>query len=153
MSCLYYRSLAGAIFTACLIALAGCSSRSNKVPITGSLTVDGEPGSLATLTFWPGDPNGEGAGTVFTDDKGNFVSGDAKTGTGFTPGEYKVTVSRFLDRHGKPAQVSGKKSEASLETPAKESIPATYRDRNNTPLSINVTHDSATFTLEVKAKK
>lgn len=147
------RAILGLALVAGLVVLVGCSAQSKLVPISGTLTVDGKPGSLATVTFWPSNPNAAiGGATVFTDDNGKFVSGDAKYRTGFEPGEYKVTVSRMVDSQGRPVRVSGKKSEAEFETPAVESIPAAYRDRNTTPLSIHVGHDSPAFALDVKKK-
>ncbi|MDY3554470.1 hypothetical protein R5W24_003594 [Gemmata sp. JC717] len=147
------RAVTGMALGLGLAALLGCTPRSNKVAISGALTVDGAPGSQATLTFWPSDPNTAEGGSVFTDDQGRFTSGDKAAGTGFAPGEYKVTASRFLDGTGKPARVSGKKSEAGFEAPAKESIPEAYRDRNKTPLTVRIAADAAALELEIKVKK
>ncbi len=148
------RSLGVAFLGCCLVAL-GCSSRSNRLPVNGSVTVDGAPGSLTILTFWPEDPNaapGTG-GRVTTDEQGKFSIGDEKEGTGLVKGDYKVTFSRFVDKNGKAVHGGGKKSEAAYDVPSKESIPDAYREQTSTPVSAKVASDSTTFTFEVSTKK
>jgi hypothetical protein len=148
---IWLRSLLGAVLVAALAVLAGCSSRSGKVPVTGSVLVDGAPGSLTIVTFWAEDPNapaGSG-GRVVADVRGEFAIGAADKDSGLAPGSYKVTFSRFLDKNGKAVYGGGKKSEAEYEVPSKESIPEPYRDKATTPVSIRVARDSNAFKLEV----
>lgn len=143
-------------FAAVLAAglLAGCSSGSGRVPVAGAVTVDGAPGALAVVTFWPADPgSSESAGRVVADADGKFVIGDKEKDTGLTPGEYKVTVSRFVDRAGKPAHGGGKKSEAGLDAPAYESVQEAFLGRETTPLAAKVARGGAPFAFEVAANK
>jgi hypothetical protein len=137
-----------------LAVLSGCSSGSNKVPVTGTVLVDGTPGSLTILTFWSEDPNAPpgGLGRVVTDDKGEFSIGEQGKDTGLPPASYKITFSRFLDKNGKPVFGGGKKSEAAYEVPSKESMPEQYRDRSKTPVSVEVSRTSNTFRFEVSTK-
>jgi hypothetical protein len=147
----WLRSLTGAALLVGLIVPVGCSARSGKVPVTGSVLVDGAPGSLTVVTFWaeaPNAPAGSG-GRVVTNDKGEFAIGAADKDTGLAPGTYKVTFSRFLDKNGKAVYGGGKKTETEYEVPSKESIPDPYRDRATTPVSVHVARDSNTFKLEV----
>jgi hypothetical protein len=134
--------------------LFGCSSGSGKIPITGSVSVDGAPGSLTVLTFWPEDPSAppDAGGRVLADDQGQFAIGDKTKDTGLLKGTYKVTFSRFLDRNGKPVLGGGKKSEAAYDVPSRESIPELYGDPKKTPISVTVASGSSTFTFEVSTK-
>ncbi|QJW96641.1 hypothetical protein FTUN_4198 [Frigoriglobus tundricola] len=137
-----------------LVTLVGCGSGSGKVPVSGSVVVDGAPGALTAVTFWCDDPNAPsgGGGRVMTNDKGEFAIGEKDKDTGLPPGNYKVTFSRFVDATGKPVYGGGKKSEAKYEVPSKESIPEPYRDRSLTPVSAQISRSSNTFTFEVSTK-
>jgi hypothetical protein len=149
-----FRVLLGGALLAGLAVLSGCSSGSSKVPVTGTVLVDGTPGSLTILTFWSEDPNAPpgGVGRVITDDKGEFAIGEQGKDTGLPRGNYKVTFSRFLDSNGKPVFGGGKKSEAAYEVPSKESMPGQYRDRGTTPVSVEVSRSSNTFRFELSTK-
>jgi hypothetical protein len=149
-----FRVLLGGVLLVGLAGLSGCSSGSNKVPVTGTVLVDGNPGSLTILTFWSEDPNAPpgGTGRVVADDKGEFSIGEQGKDTGLPPANYKITFSRFLDKNGKPVFGGGKKSEAAYEVPSKESMPEQYRDRSKTPFSVEVSRTSNTFRLEVSTK-
>jgi len=137
-----------------LATLVGCTSGSGKVPVSGSVVVDGAPGALTAVTFWSDDPNAPpgGGGRVMTNDKGEFSIGEKDKDTGLLPGNYKVTFSRFVDGTGRAVYGGGKKSEVEYEVPSKESIPEPYRDRSLTPISAQVTRSSNTFTFEVSTK-
>ncbi|MBN9121515.1 MAG: hypothetical protein J0I06_20595 [Planctomycetes bacterium] len=150
----WIRSLVAAGLVIGSAVLAGCSSRSGKVPVTGSVLVDGAPGSLTVLTFWPEDPNAPAGtgGRVMADEKGQFVIGEKEKDTGLMPGNYKVTFSRFVDRNGKAVHGGGKKNEADSEVPSKESIPEKYRDRASTPASAQVSSSSTEFRFEIATK-
>jgi hypothetical protein len=148
------RGLVAAGLAIGLAVLVGCSSKSGKVPVSGSVLVDGAPGSLTVVTFWTEDPSGPpgNGGRVMTDDKGQFTIGDKESDTGLLPGNYKITFSRFVDSKGKAVHGGGKKSESSFEVPSKESIPEKYRDRASTPTTATVSSRPTEFKFEVATK-
>jgi hypothetical protein len=77
---------------ALLIAGAGCDGRRSPVPVSGIVTVDGQPVEGATVTFHPVGDDREGRpATGQTDKTGTFR---LTTGTedGARPGAYKVVV-------------------------------------------------------------
>jgi hypothetical protein len=150
---LWVRWLVAAVLVCGLVTLAGCKTRSGKVPVSGSVFVDGTPGALTVVTFWSENPAApDSGGRVMTDDKGQFVIGDRESDTGLLPGNYKVTFSRFLDKNGKPVHGGGKKSEADSEVPSKESMPEKYRDRTSTPTTAQISASSLELRFEIATK-
>ena len=138
------------------LLLGGCSGRSGRIPVSGSVTVDGEPGTITIVTFTPVSSSAppEHAGTVITDDKGQFAIGNREQDTGLMPGEYRVTFSRFLaNKGGKAVHGGGKKSEIEYDVPSKESISDEYRDKANSPITAKVSKSSTEFKFELSVKK
>lgn len=74
---------------ACL-CLGGCGARSTRVPVSGVVTLDGNPLAEAAVTFMP-----QAAGTLgvaVTDEGGRFVLREAGIRPGIAPGEYEVAI-------------------------------------------------------------
>jgi hypothetical protein len=138
------------------LAAAGCSGRSSSdgtLPISGTVTLDGKPAALTIITFWSTQEGAEAAGVDRTtsDDSGKFTLGEEgnekQKGVGLAPGEYKVTLSRTVDRSGKPVIEGGKATEPVTAT---ETFPDGYQDKSATPLVIEVSPDKTTFTFDIK---
>jgi len=77
-----------------VLFLPGCGNRIPVTPVTGTVTLNGEPVENAMVTFIPDASSGTVA-TATTDKEGRYVLktyiGD-KTAFGAFPGGYKVTV-------------------------------------------------------------
>ncbi|OWK46776.1 carboxypeptidase-like regulatory domain-containing protein [Fimbriiglobus ruber] len=137
------------------MSAAGCSSRSGKVPVSGTVTVDGAPASLAVITFWPDEnaSSNQAGDRITADPSGKFTLGSDEADTGLFPGKYKVTVSRMVDKNGKPTGgAPPKKSEAQYEAKASESVDEKFLSKETTPFSVTVAK-GAPLTLEVTAAK
>jgi hypothetical protein len=137
-------------------AATGCSGQSSSdgnVPISGTVTLDGKPAALTIITFWSMQEGAGAAGVNRTtsDDSGRFTLGEKgnekQKGVGLAPGEYKVTLSRTVDRSGKPVIEGGKATEPVTAT---ETFPDRYQDKSASPLTIEVSPDKTTFTFDIK---
>src|SRR5262245_17553382 len=82
--------------------VAGCQ-KSPTVPVTGTLTLDGQPAGQAELIFTP--THGRVASGV-TDDSGRFQLSTNKPNDGAVPGDHAVTIGEFYPP-GKPPPMSG----------------------------------------------
>src|SRR5262245_11610288 len=83
-------------FAVLLVAAAGCGNQRGPVPISGTVTLDGEPVEGATVTFHTVGTDKEGKpATGETDKSGTFR---LRTGTddGVRPGEYKVVIIKSI---------------------------------------------------------
>ncbi|MCE9525087.1 MAG: hypothetical protein K8R36_03425 [Planctomycetales bacterium] len=133
---------------ALLLATLGCGGGDNTpkvkvTPVTGKVTLGGEPLADATLTFYlEGDaPSGYLGPGAKTGADGTF---EAMTGTqkGAQAGTYKVTVNKMVGRDGKPVTAD---PETGMDLPqmiaggmAKELVPPSYSDPAQTTTKITV---------------
>lgn len=82
------------------LVLSGCGSREEVVPVSGVVTIDGEPAANCRVTFQPTENNeGPGIGSVGdTDEEGKYtlktIESDPRPGA--VPGEARVTIF-YLD--------------------------------------------------------
>lgn len=87
--------------------LAGCGGGGNTlhtVPVTGTVTLNGEPLAGATVLFAPNDAGGVSAmGT--TDEQGRYTLSQASN-QGALPGTYKVVIEHYTTLDGKPIPTS-----------------------------------------------
>lgn len=130
-----------------LAFLVGCSG-SGSVPVTGVVTVKGKPIAGATVVFASISPKpGDTPAVAITADDGSFSlrtqrpGGD--TAVGVEPGEYRVTVSKFVPpdhlseaeyQKKVDAAASGVYSATSAVPPKVESLPKSHSDPNATIL-------------------
>ena len=77
-----------------LLGLVGCGGGLGTVPVSGTVTVDGNPMEGVIIQFLPDDPSGMAASGT-TDGSGAFKLTTEINGDGALPGSYKVTVSKF----------------------------------------------------------
>jgi len=105
----------------------GCGDGPTLVPVSGKVTLDGQPLEGATLSFMPepGNPVST-AGSDVTGPQGNFTmtyNGRA----GLTPGKYKVMISKTEEVDAKGKDISPIFAKAKFEKQlmglAKETIP------------------------------
>jgi hypothetical protein len=149
------RPIGRRFFVGVLVAtLAGCGGGPNVYPVSGSVRLKGKPLAGATVTF---APVGEGRAAVATTEPDgtfrlntNLPGGSG--GSGALPGDYKVTVSKFVPPDGmteaeyeKKAAADAAKRESGaynpdVSLPAKvETVPPGYSDGAKTKLKAAVT--------------
>lgn len=79
---------------ALLIAFTGCGDgRGNRIPVAGSVTIDGEPLKFGSVTFMPkthGDGMRAGGGSV--DGQGRFTVSSFTANDGLLIGSYEVQI-------------------------------------------------------------
>ena len=103
---------------------AGCG-RSETVPVTGVVTLNGQPADEAEVIFMPS--KGRVASGV-TDQEGRFTLSTNKSGDGAVPGDHVVTIGQYYPP-GKPPPMSG-------GPPPR--FPLKYTDHTQTPLRAKV---------------
>jgi hypothetical protein len=114
-------------FALAMVVLTGCDSREAVVPVSGVVTIDGEPAANCRVSFQPTENNeNPGIGSVGdTDEEGKFTleTVEDKPRPGAVPGEARVTIF-YLD----PAnfdQEEGQEPVASEPPPFQ--VPAPWR--------------------------
>jgi hypothetical protein len=130
----------------CLITLIGCGSKGgkNNVPVSGRVTLDGEPlttgGQVSFIPFDQGAGASETIGGTIDPSGGYKVFSGGKEGA--PPGRYKVTVSPSM-------------------TPVKDSGPAmprmpfdqSFGDSSRTKLFVEVKADAPPGSYDLKLTK
>ena len=76
-----------------LSVLSGCGNKYGTTPVTGTVTLDGEPLAGAYVIFYPVE-GGRANSTSKTNDKGEFELSYTHDSGGAIPGSYKVLVSK-----------------------------------------------------------
>ena len=135
-----------------LLTSVGCGGNSDGlVPTTGTITIDGQPGSNASVAFIPQAGTSGNGGTAATDATGKFEILTPQGKKGLLPGKYKVTVSRRLNDDGTPPDPNT----PPIESSAKERLPLKYTDREKTELSATIAVDDKPhkFVLQTAKKK
>ncbi len=125
------RFLAG-VALATLVVLAGCSSNSDQLEVTGMVTLNDTPvgtGNDASIRFEPVSGPGKPADAIV--DKGQYS-------VQLSPGSYKVTIS-WMKGTGKKArpEMKGPGSDAEL---TEQAIPAQFNTK--TTLKVDVSADA-----------
>ena len=152
---------------ATFVISTGCGSGNpfDTVPVTGSVTLDGQPVEGATVIFQPtGDHK---AATATTDSSGEFTLTTGESGDGAMPGVYKVTVFKTKMEPG--ADLSGLSfEEAALKAkqedderlkkypggmPTQDLLPVKYKDAGKSGLTFEVKRDAENnFAIELSKK-
>lgn len=130
--------------------LCGCGDdgpdySADVVPVSGTITMRGEPVAGAQVHFAPTDDKGKPANGM-TDDAGKYTLKTPKGGEGAVPGEYNVSVSKFLKPDGSPVP----EGTFPADVGAIESIPGTYSSYGHSRLNTTVPAGGGTldFNLE-----
>ena len=143
-------------------AFGGCSkgkvAPEGLVPVTGTVTLDGQPLAGALVTYIPtGTQTGVVDAAGETDDQGKFklltFEGQEE---GAVPGEYRVVISKLVKADGSIAKPTKDKSPMQLMLDgAKETVPAEYSDLAFSKLKATVPQGGGTndFPLKGGAEK
>jgi hypothetical protein len=120
--------------------IAGCN-QSNMLPVTGTVTMNGQPVDQAEVIFNP--KQGRMAVGV-TDSSGHFTLSTEKPNDGAMPGEYSVTLTEHYPPDKPPAMPKG----GGL-LPSR--FPPIYGDPAKSPLTATVERGKENdFSFEVK---
>ncbi len=126
-----------------IVACGGCNAGERLYPVSGTVTVNGQPAVGAQVTFYPAGQSGvqvvPSTGIVAAD--GTFtLSTNGKAGA--PPGQYEVTIVWPEERKSKTA---GKLPEGYIgemgrsdEGPAADRLQGRYADRQKSPLRATV---------------
>jgi len=139
------RCAVGLLWTAS-ICLSGCGPTEHLpecAPVTGKVTIGGEPLASAMVTF---HPEGEGnKGQAATEADGTYVLNTYDVKDGAVIGKHTVTVERYLPPM--PTQPGGKIPSA------RSTVPRKYNTPEKSPLKYEVksgTNNVIDIPLEVK---
>lgn len=144
-----------AVVSCLLVPLAGCGAggkgdRPQLVPVTGSIVCDGKTAAGVMVNFWPiGQTRGQGASAV-TDASGAYQLKTHGTEPGAPAGEYKVTCEKYVMPDGSDFDVS--KGVSPHESGAKQVLPPTYSDKDQTTLKATVPEQGGKFDFQVESK-
>jgi hypothetical protein len=137
-----------AAILACVGLLAGCHDGDGleRVPITGTLTIQGKPLPGASIQFLPLEGSNLPGALGVSDETGRFeVISSREEDTGVPPGEYSVRVSRFVDEEGTPL-LPGTPPAMSLGS--RESIPSPY-DSPTSPLKVVIPAEGGKVDVDI----
>jgi hypothetical protein len=125
------RRCAGALLWTASVLLPGCGPTENLpecAPVTGKVTIGGQPLASAMVTF---HPEGEGnKGQASTEVDGTYVLNTYDVKDGAVVGKHTVTVERYLPPM--PTQPGGK-----IPT-ARSTVPKKYNTPETSPLKVEV---------------
>jgi hypothetical protein len=151
-------------FSLAVCLQVGCGpTRPKLVPVSGTVSLDGEPLAFKSLLFIPaGETAGNGAGG-YTNGKGEYsliavIFGGTKDYDGCPPGHYRVVVSEPTipitaadfgpwegeDQGDEPAVAVGP-----VSTPVAHAVPQSYTSAGTTTLMIDVPESGGVIDLEL----
>lgn len=126
-----------------LVPCAGCGQKSTgpkTYPVTGIVTLKGEPVSGATVTFHGADGKSTAVGT--TDAAGRYTLTAGPAGKGALAGKYEVAIVKFKAAEPAPAATAGEyvpPDPNQPPPPAPENLlPAKYADPKTSALTAEV---------------
>jgi hypothetical protein len=133
------------------VGCGGGASIGGLVPVTGTVTLDGQPLTGAQVVFVPA---GEGARACSgTSDSTGKYALITNTDKGAMPGSYKVTVSHLVGLDGKPITkfeegMDITQLEASGQV--KQNLPTKYSDSQQTELKFEVKAGKNEYNIDMK---
>ncbi|WP_241676355.1 carboxypeptidase-like regulatory domain-containing protein [Bremerella volcania] len=133
------RLAATALASIALIGLVGCGSGSGVAPVSGTVTLDGEPLANALVSFYPQE-EGKRFSTGTTDASGHYELVYTNDQQGAAIGRHTVKITTAtVQGEGGPAK------------PPKEKLPAKYNDQSELVVEVASGSNSNTdFDLQSK---
>lgn len=156
-----HRNVASGLVVATTLFVVGCPGGGSSgpdfldrlAPVSGTVTVGGQPAEGATVTFLPDQPECEPA-SGRTDANGSFTLVTLASGAsmdslrGAVPGRYRVTVSWILTPDGKPVAAGTTDADAMAQG-AKETLPPSYSSSDDTTLTATVPDGGGTLDFPI----
>ena len=150
------KNIQAVVILAAALALVGCNKPPALVPVSGTVTLDGNPLPNAEVRFIPiwDDLDGNYIASGITDDEGKYVLRlPGQTESGACACENRVTVFEgpIPDeiRDSKNEQVAATRF---LESLPNRPIPKDYTRVADTPLKVTVSADQSVYDLDMKRK-
>lgn len=146
----------GCLATAMLV-MSGCGGDSEPavegaVPVTGTITLDGSPVTMASVMFVPtqGGTGQAMTATAITDASGKYEL-TTKSAKGAMPGSYRVVISQ-MTKDGQPMAPDFEKSPMTLITEGyRETLHTNYSDMAFSKLTANVPAGGGTVDFQLDA--
>lgn len=125
------------ILTAVAMGMTGCAGGGNVAPVTGTVTMDGEPLANATVTFMPQDEGGSSYG--LTDTAGAYTLTYGREQEGAEIGEHKVMIT---------TETSGDPDADPPIAASPETVPAEYNSATTLTATVEPGGSTIDFDLE-----
>lgn len=110
-----------------MLVAAGCDGGPRRVPVKGTLTVQGSPLGHALITFVPAIENRNDGGVGVSEAGGSFtLIGPRTLKKGLVPGDYVVLISRPMLADGTPLIEATRSEPGSTPEKAYDAIPRKY---------------------------
>lgn len=134
-----FRTLSLLLTAAGCFLAAGCGGRDGPavVPVSGRLTMNGEPLTGVRIRFFPDTAHTQGV-TAFADtnEEGRFEITTQKPADGIVPGQYLVDVN--MPSPVAPPPPGTKAWDLSSKQVESSNIPEKYQDSKTSELSFNI---------------
>jgi hypothetical protein len=142
------------LVTICFLSSSGCGGSEKVVPVSGTVTRNGQPVPGLVVSFVPEAATETGVSIAETDDNGKYNLTVVKTGkSGAVVGTHKVWVSRPREPFVEPderGEMKRPKAKANAAKPHSElaEILKKYGNLNKSPLTVEV-KDGAPMDLKL----
>jgi hypothetical protein len=131
------------------VAASGCGRGGkqipNRVPVSGRVTLAGQPLAYGTVQFVPESPEGHSA--MATIKAGSFTLASAESFPGVVKGSYKVSIVS-----PQPIDPSNRPSDPFSPEANKSNIPNRYGNIETSGLAVEVTAPTRDLTFDLKAE-
>jgi hypothetical protein len=138
-----------------VLLLVGCRDMDGRVPVTGRVTVDGQPVEGLRLEFVP-SPDGKGnGGFAVSQSDGAFAVTTHQFRPGIFPGDYTITASWKLEptipEPGPDAPMDDVVAWNRARVNAPEKLPARYQNLAATPIKAVVDGTQGPLSIEIES--
>jgi len=123
------------------VLVAGCGGTDGRVPVNGTVTLDGKPAAGVTVWFHASPETKGNGGYADTDASGRFTATTHQARPGLYPGEYAITVT-----------AAGAQSSSDDGVSTGGPVPGVYSRPETTPFRITIDVRQGPLDLAVTTK-
>jgi len=135
------------VLLATLIGCGGGANLPDTVPVSGTVTLNGQPLANASVAFVPTGTTGGEGGYGTTDQDGRYELAYLKGGSGVPVGDYRVVISKRAMPDG--SDVVDESDVAPMDSPAREVLPPRYSNEQHSRLSATVSDGDGSFDFDL----
>lgn len=117
-------------------------------PVTGKVTLDGQPVEKVAVTFVPAENNTGNGASGSTDAEGRFTLTYRTGDPGIPAGDYIVLCTKLTMPDGSPIP----EGQTAADVMAVDQIPERYRRTDNPRNAVSVPEGGKNFDLDLKSK-
>jgi len=137
----------------CALVVSGCGGVESEVepplePVTGTVTLDGEPAAGVAVTFAPGEGTSGNGASGMTDASGKFTLNYRTGSPGIPAGEYVALFSKLTQEDGSPIP----EGQTAADVMARDQIPERYRSTDNRQMRASVPAGGKSFDFKLTTK-